>query len=182
MEWNFVERPGYLGKKRDEVLEEWNQKYGKGNWRLAYQWGPAVVSRTFAIQLYEDGYYEFLKNNNETLEWLIKTASDVFDTAESNVRSGLDYQKQETKNNHLHDISIRRAILRLGRRFEGDKLIHVRWKDSEGYRLSPGIVPFHIPDMILSEEIKSYSGKDAWWRSKTIEDFYQRNKILQIKA
>ena len=181
MEWKTVERPGYLGKKRDEIIDSWNKQYGEGNWRLMYTWVDSIIPREMAIQIYEDGYYEFLKREKEKLEWLVNNASDVYDTAPSNVESGLDYNIQETNNNHLHDIAIRRSVARLGEQFRGNKLVRVRWKDSDGYVLSPGIVPFHLPKLIVPGEIKSYSGKTPWWNTGTIEDFYQRNKILQIK-
>mgnify|MGYP001584899331 CR=1 FL=1 len=180
-EWKTVERPGYLGKKRNEVYGLWDHIYGEGNRRIAYQWGNYIVPKDLAIQIYEDGYYEFLKNNPDTLEWLISSASDVYDTAPSNVEAKFDYSHQETLNTHLHDTAIRRSLVRLGKWFRGDHLIHVRWKDTEGFRLSPGIVSFHLPERIIREEIKDYGGKGIWWYPNTIEDFYQRNKILQVK-
>lgn len=179
--WRTVERPGYLGKKRDEVHARWDGEYGKDNWRIAYQWGGLVVPREMGIQLYEDGYYEFLSKEQETLDWLVSTASDVYDTAPTNVQAGLSYTHQETSNNHLHDVAIRRAVLRLGEWFRGDHLVHVRWKGSEGYRINPGVVPFHLPERIVPGEIKDYGGKGTWWFEKTIEDFYQRNKVLQVR-
>jgi hypothetical protein len=179
--WDTVEMPGYLGKKRDRVQEGWNRLYGEGNWRIAYQWGSLVVPKEMGLQLYEDGYYEFLKGQPSTLEWLIGTASDIYDTAPTNVQAGLDYYVQETPNNHIHDVAIRRAVLRLGKWFHGGRLIHVRSTDSEGAVLSPGIVPFHLPEMIVKEDIKDYGGKGIWWYPGTIEDFYQRNKVLQIR-
>ena len=181
MVWKTIERPGYLGKKRDEVINEWDNQFGKNKWRLAYQWGDLIVPREMGIQLYEDGYYEFFKNNSSTLEWLISTASDVYDTDPSNVQAVFDYTHQETPNNHIHDIAIRRAVNRLGKWFKGNHLVHVRWKQSEGFQLNPGVVPFHLPDFIVSGEIKDYGGKGVWWYSKTIEDFYQRNKVLQVQ-
>src|SRR3989344_5822304 len=147
--WKTVERPGYLGKKRDEVQNVWNESYGQGNWRISYQWGSLIIPRREAIQIYEDGYYEFFKNRHEVLEWLVNTASDVYDTNQTNIQSGFDYEKQETPNNHIHDIAIRRSILRLGNLFHGDHLVHVRWAGSEGFRVNPGVVPFHLPSMIV---------------------------------
>lgn len=179
--WKTIERPGYFGKKRDEIIANWNSLYGKGNWKLAYQWGNIVVPREIGIQIYEDGYYEFLKNNKDILEWLVKTASDVYDTAPTNIQSGFDYNHQETINTHLHDIAIRRSVLRLGKEFKGDHLVEIRAKNTEGKILRPGLVPFHLPEMICKEEIKDYGSKGFWWNSKSIEDFYQRNKVLQIK-
>jgi len=179
--WVFIERPGFLGKLRDTVQRRWDVEYGQGNWRIAYQWADQVVSREIGIQLYEDGYYEFLKTNPATLDWLLSTASEIYDTAPSNVQAGLDYYIQETPNNHIHDVAIRRAVLRLGREFHGDHLVRVRSTDSEGAVLSPGRVPFHMPEMIVTEPINDYSGKGSWWQPLTIEDFYQRNKLLQAR-
>lgn len=177
-EWNIIERPGYLGKKRDEIYSSWDNLYGKDNWKLGWQWGTDRVSRDIAIRIYEQAYYVFFKSNHRMLEWIINTASDVYDTAPSNVQSGLDYNIQETPNTHIHDISIRRAIMRLGEKFKGDHLVHVRWKDSEGYEINPGIVPFHRPNLIINEELKNYGGLGLWWFPGTIEDFYQKNKLL----
>ncbi|MFA7709158.1 MAG: hypothetical protein WCX82_03410 [archaeon] len=181
MSWEIAERPGYLGKKRDEIHSFWDKQYGKDNWKLAYQWGDRIISREMAIQIYEDAYYEYFKNNSLFLEWLVKRASDIFDTDESNLKSDLDYNNQETSNNHIHDISIKRAILRLGKKFLGDHVVQVRWVDSEGFLINPGVVPFHKPELILKEEIKDYGEKGIWWKENTIEDFYQRNKVLLMR-
>ena len=177
-EWISVERPGFLGKKRDELYSSWDNLYGKNNWKIAWQWGDSIIPKDMAIQIYEDAYYEFFKSNHNKLEWLINTASDVYDTAPSNVKSCLEYNMQETPNTHIHDISIRRALVRLGERFKGDHLMHVRWKDSEGYEINPGVVPFHRVDIINTEDIKNYTGLGMWWFPNTIEDFYQKNKLL----
>lgn len=180
--WETIERPGYFGKKRDELYKNWNKKYGEKKWRLAYQFGDLIVPKKMGIQIYEDGYYEFFKEDIKTLEWLIFTASDIYDTAPTNIQSGFDYNNQETPNNHIHDIAIRRAVARLGKWFKGNNLIHVRWKDSEGFRVNPGVVKFHLPKLIIPGEIKDYGGKGIWWYPNTLEDFYQRNKVLQIQV
>lgn len=181
MVWETIEKPGYFGKKRNELGSTWNETFGKENWRIAYQWGNEVIERPESLQLYEDGYYEFFKRNPDVLNWLVTTASDVYDTAETNVEAKFDYFNQETSNNHIHDISIRRVVMRLGREFEGDHLMHVRWTDSEGYKINPGIVPFHLPHMIVSGNINDYGKKGTWWRKGTIEAFYQENKVLQVR-
>lgn len=182
MAWKTIERPGYLGKKRNEVHARWDSQHGEGAWRIAYEWAGLIIPRELALRIYEDGYYEFFKNHDETLEWLVSTASDVYDTAPSNVEAGFDYFVQETPNNHVHDVAIRRAVARLGAWFGGDHLMHVRWKDSEGFRINPGVVAFHRPDLIVPGEINDYGGKGIWWHPDTIEDFYQRNKVLQVRS
>lgn len=175
MGWRTVERPGYFGKKRNEFIADFNRKYGPDNWRIAYIWGERVIDREMAVQLYEDAYYLFFLANPEKLAWLINRASDVYDSAPSNVTSGLDYLVQETVNHHLQDIAIRRSMIRLGLDFRGDHLVEVRGRDSEGYAFNPGIIPFHIEEMIHRPPLT------GWWRPGSVEDFYQSNKILQIK-
>jgi hypothetical protein len=185
-DWMTIERPGYFGKLRDELISSWDNKYGLNNWRLAWQWGKLIIPKREAIQIYEDGYYEFLKSDSRALDWLLNTAGDVYDTAPSNVQAGLNYEHQETKNTHLHDVAIRRAVFRLGKAFRGEKLLHVRGKGTQGEFLSPHMVPFHLPRLISQEEIKDYSNKGKWWLElgvkNSIEEFYQHNKLLQIRA
>jgi hypothetical protein len=184
--WKTVERPGYFGKLRDRLVENWNKQYGEGNWKLAYEWGSSIIERPEAIQVYEDAYYEFLKSRRDILDWLINTASNVYDTAESNIEAKFDYNYQETRSSHIHDIAIRRSVMRLGKCFKGDRLVHIRSKDTEGYILSPMNVPFHLPEMIFKGEIKDYPGIGEWWIEKGIpysaEEFYQQNKLLQVKS
>lgn len=181
----IIEHPGYFGKKRDEVSAGFDQLYGKGNWDIMYLWNDVLVPRSFGIQLYEDAYYEYLKKAQDVLDWLITTASDVYDTAPSNVEAGLSYDRQETPNNHVHDVAIRRAVMRLGCTFQGTTLMQVRGEKTLGYQLSPHIVPFHLPNLIYVGEIKDYPCKGKWWRNLgifySIEEFYQQNKVLVLK-
>jgi len=187
MTWQTIERPGYFGDKRDELHSEWDKKFGKDNWKIAWQWGGLVLDRSEALQMYEDGYYEFLKSNSEVLDWLVTTASDIYDTAPTNVKAGFSYDVQETKNNHLHDVAIRRALLRTGNWFAGNSLLEIRSTDKEGWKLSPCMVPFHLPELISKEPIKDYRQKGYfWWERRgvpnSIEGFYQRNKLLQARV
>jgi hypothetical protein len=195
MEWEIAERPGYLGKKRDEMTAFWNEKYGKDNWCLRYCLGDRLFNRDFALQIYEDAYYEHLKQNPDVLFWLLENARDVYDTATSNVGQ-MSYERQETPNNHIHDVAIRRSVWRLGQDFRGKELMHVRWTDSPGFRINPGIVPFHMPHLIEPDrrhdfetcrwdpsddgKLKDHGKKGIWWNPGTIEDFYQRNKLLIV--
>ncbi|HYD03301.1 MAG TPA: hypothetical protein VEC16_03290 [Alphaproteobacteria bacterium] len=183
-EWITVERPGYLGKTRDSKKDLWDAGYGELGWRLAWQKGDEVIDMEDALKLYEDAYVEYFKKNpgNDPgqLEWLLSRASDVYDTDVSNVNAGLNYIIGDTPSNHIHDIAIRNAVYRLGEKFRGDHLVHVRWIKSEGYLYNPGVVPFHLPELISKEPISTSPDK-IWWKPGTIEDFYQRNKLLQEK-
>ena len=186
MMWKTIQRPGYLGKKRNEMYARWNEQYGDGNWKIAWQLRELILEKSEALQIYEDGYYEFFKNNSKVLEWLVATASDVYDTASTNIQSKFNYEMQETINNHIHDIAIRRAVLRNGIWFSGDKLLQIRGNQSEGAELVPYKIPFHMPQFILAGEIKDYGNKGCWWKElgieNSIEEFYQQNKILQVRV
>ena len=188
MRWETIERPGYFGTSRDEIHQKYNNLFGKNNWRIVWQFGQLVIERPEAMQIYEDAYYEFLKTNQEILKGLIKAASDVYDTSPSNIEAGFSYDIQETQNNHIHDVAIRRAVLRNGVWFEGDHLVHVR-PEKEGEMFGPHLIPFHLPHMIYHGQI-NYKGEPRdflknppWWRKmgieNSVEEFYQQNKLLQ---
>jgi 8-oxo-dGTP diphosphatase len=175
-EWQVVDSPGYAGKEKADRDALRNKLYGCGNWNIAFRWGDSLVERDFALQLYEDAYWVFLRDNPDQLNWLCSTAKEVYDNAETNIESRLDYAIQEAESTHLQDIAIRRSILRHGRRFCGDHLVEIRGRESEGYHLNPGQVPFHMPKMIQHRE-----GNPAWIEKGSIEDFWQSNKVLAVR-
>lgn len=191
MDWKTLERPGYFGTSRDEIHKRYDESYGKGNWKIAWQWGNRTIERPEALQIYEDGYYEFFRKNSEILEWLTFTASEVYDTYPTNVEAGLSYDVQETSSNHIHDVAIRRAVLRNGVSFEGYHLMHIR-PGKEGEKLGPHLIPFHLPEMIYPGEIqykgelRDFSIDSPWWIKmgilNSVEQFYQQNKVLQVTS
>jgi hypothetical protein len=189
MKWKIIERPGYFGSKRDEIQGLFEREYGSGRWRIAWQFGERILQKPEALQIYEDGYYEYLKANPKIVAWLTDNFLDVFDNALSNINSGFDYNIQETTGTHLQDISIRRSIMRLGKKFNGKGLLEVR-SSAEGASLSPCLIPFHLPLMIYrgntlyQGEIRDFVLNPPWWKKKgikdSIEEFYQQNKVLEI--
>ena len=172
--WTVVARPGQFGRKRDALVAGWDAEYGPGGWKVAYELHGRLFSREVVLLLYEDAYVEYLRANPDVLDWLCATASDVYDNAQSNVASGFDYRAQEARSNHIQDIAIRRALVRLGRWFEGDHLVEVRGRRSEGGHLSPGKLPFHRPEWIRQP------AQEGWWERGSIEDFYQSNKVIVV--
>lgn len=172
--YSIVDYPGYFGKKRDQKHAEYDKKYSD-NWKLAHEVNGRILEFDEAILLYDDAYYHHLRSSKETLDWIVRAASEVYDNAPSNVKSGVDYNKQENGSNHYQDISVRRALIRLGTWFKGNHLVQIRGPESEGYRLQPGQVPFHIPELIRQPR------KEGWWKAGTIEDFWQANKVLVIE-
>lgn len=189
MVWKIADRPGYFGQSRDEIHQSYDEQYGPGRWRIAWQWGDLILQRPEALQMYEDGYYEFLRGHPKELAWLVRTAADVYDTAPTNALAGFSYDVQETNSNHIHDVALRRAVLRTGEWFYGDHLVHIR-PEQEGDQFGPHQIPFHLPHMIYSGRIK-YKGKERdfardppWWRTmgipRSVEEFYQQNKVLEV--
>lgn len=180
MNWTNVERPGYLGKHRDEKFKKWDTKYGKGNWRLGWVFGSARLDFLGACRVYEDAYYEFLLKRPDILIQLVEEASDVYDDEPSNIHCGLDYTKQETKRTHVQDIAIRSCLARMGTWFTGEELIHIRQEKGNhplSVTLSPGRVPFHQPGLIHKSSMAP-----KWANIGSVEDFYQSNRYLQVKA
>ncbi len=176
MKWFTVDRPGYTGagwKKKGNRLD---RLFGKGQWRIQYQWQDGVIDRDAALQLYEEAYLRHLQSNPDLLDWICSTASDVYDIEPENVESGLDYHTQNSKAIHLQDIAVRRCLQRLGRAFAGDHLVQIRGHESEGYCLNPGQVPFHAPEHVVKPSLS----RGKWWDENSIEDFWQSNEVLQI--
>jgi len=174
--WEVVERPGYFGKRRPELVAGFDSKYGHGKWKELWEVGGKLVDFKDAIAHYEDSYYQFLKNNVELLDELCKTAKNVYDNNETNVYSGTDYSKQETVARHYQDIAVRRSIERLGRKFEGKALVQVRTVSKDiGAKLTPGIIPFHDPSVIRKPELA------GWWSPGTVESFWQSNKVIVVQ-
>lgn len=179
--WKPTERPGSFGSKRDDQFKEWDERYGKGNWKIAYKVGDEFLNFENACKMYEDAYYEFLRANSGITKMLIEQAWNVFDDEETNVDSDFDYSQQETKRTHIQDIAIRNALKRMGIRFKGNELIQIRHEQGDhplSLLLSPGAVPFHKPDLI---EPPLESVKKPWYKKNSIEDWYQRAKYLMIR-
>jgi len=175
MNWKTVNRPGYFGRSKDRIHAEYNERYGEGNWRTAWQFGRQTLEYLVAVQLYEDGYYNDSFSRSTVWNELVHTARDVWDYEESDILSKFDYSVQNGPATHLQDIAIRRVVMRRGWEFEGDQLVRIRHHNTYwGSLLSPGMVPFHLPGKIVQPPLKS------WWQPGTIEDFWQSNKVLQI--
>ncbi len=182
----------YVGRNWSNIVKDLNKKF-ENEWSHCWFFDEELKDWWDVLELYEEGYYEFLKANSEIREWLVNTASEVYDIAPSNVKSGIDYAVQECGAMHYQDISIRRALTRLKleevlhtewndpglpeiKIFYGDHLVQVRGPESEGFQLNPGKVPFHKLEMIPPHT------KKGWWEKNSIEDFYQSTKVLLVNS
>ena len=175
---------GYVGKHRNEEWAKRDAKYGQGNWQMGWLVEDEFLEYLEVCQLYEDAYFEYFKKKPELLEHLIAEASDVYDDDPSNVESGLDYSKRGAVRTHIQDIAIRRCVKRLGRQFNGNKLIQIRDVVGEhqlSLALSPGRVPFHQPELLSNPDNLREIAKNSWWLPGSVEDFYQRAKRLCVK-
>jgi len=176
MSWKTIGRPGFFGEKRDETFKQYNEKYGEGNWKIAWKWKDEYLPHITACQIYEDAYYSDSFRREDLWKELIKEAKDVYDHHESDIESGLDYLVQKGAATHLQDIAVRRVVMRRGWKFQGDKLIQIRsHKEYWGEKLSPGKVKFHLPELIIEPRL------EGWWDDYSIEQWYQSAKVLQIK-
>ena len=180
----------FMGYGKSKAYEAFDARFGEDHWLPAHSFDGNTVSRFEGYLHYDEAYYQFLKNNPEVREWIVSTASEVFDFDESNIQSGLDYTAQEAGATHLQDIAVRRALTRLqledeGRSYElealptipifsGDHPVQIRAHQTEGFPLNPGQVPDHEPEVALGDYKKS------WWKEGSVEDIYQRNKVLLV--
>jgi hypothetical protein len=153
-----------------------NNSFGSEQWSFQHYINGRPITVAQAHRIFEEGYERYFDKNSDVLEALVKNYSDVYDTAPSNVDSKLDYSIQECPKYgyHIHDIAIRAAVTNLKKSFQGKKLLQVRGKDSAGYYLSPGNIPFLVPGITYTPY------KRGWWQPGTIEDFYQGTRHIRV--
>jgi hypothetical protein len=179
MDWENIGRPGFFGKKRDEIYKGLDSEYCDGNWRIMWRWGEQgriIIPYLTACQRYEDAYFIDSFQREGVWKELKSKAKNVFDYDPSDIKSGLDYLVQQGSATHVQDIAIRNVFFRRGWDFEGNELAQIRsHKTYWGQMLSPGKVKFHLPDMIINPHLA------GWWDYDSVEDFYQSNKILQVR-
>ena len=182
-EWTVSnERVGYAGFRKSRMARDRNLRYGEGNWKIVHRLGDILLDPPDALSLYETAYIHFFIHNHSELDHICAIASDVYDYSENNIRSGFSYDMTGEKASHFQDVAVRRAVRALGRTFEGQVLVQIRGRDSTGYFLNPGLIPFHLPGLIRQPE--EHAGQEnvrIWWNKGSIESFWQNNKLLLYK-
>lgn len=179
----LLERPGYLGKRRDAYVASLNERHGAGRWQFVWLWGSHKLDFEQACMIYEDAYYQFLLARPWVLAQLVAEARDVYDDHPSNTNSSCNYMVQESVHTHVQDIAIRRCLKRFGVSFAGHELLQIR--DSLGEHplsmtLSPGQVPFHMSELIVRPTAYADAESRPWWLPDTVEDFYQSNRYVAL--
>ncbi|NBW41352.1 hypothetical protein EBR25_10200 [bacterium] len=172
-------RPGFLGKERAFFEQQWNEWFGNENWSMEHLFGPLRLPQKAALALYENSYVDFFKKHPQIATFITKNYRDVYDNSTTNVESGTDYEHQEVRHSHgvhLQDIAIRRALKTCGLSFNQDaaELLQVRGGDSNGWYLSPGVIPF-------THDI-AYDPVSSWCNKGSIEEFYQSTRFCFVKG
>jgi hypothetical protein len=187
--WRIVERPGYLGGKKDQKEAEWNEKYGKGNWRL--DWVTAQGDRlTYdrIIEIYTEGYAEYFRQHMDEAKWITDNFAYGYDLDLVSKEMSFDpyalWQKPGYRN-QFHQVAFNHALeFTLGLPFKGRVPIQVRDvkgnvpEDQKplGWKWNPGAIPCPYPEMIPNTHFEG-----QWWPKGSIEDLYQSAKVLEVR-
>ena len=186
--WITVERPGYLGKSKDEKLLSWDREYGVNGWRLVWETAKGeVLDYDGVFQKYIESYALYFLQHPDEASFLTENFSFAYDKELITKEEAFDphflFEKPGTPN-QFHNVALNIAletVLELP--FRGPEPIQVRegkpgtdpstWP--LGWRWSPGRIPAAHP-----EEIPE-SDQTGWWQPGSIEHLYQTAKVLQIK-
>lgn len=187
--WKTIDRPGYLGKRKDEMFRVWTRKYGNGNWRIVNEtnMGEIYSYKDIIFRVYVPGYSAYFLSHPDELKFVAENFSFGYDKDTIDKREAFDiyalYNKPKVAN-QFHHVAFNIAIeQQLRMPFRGLEPVQVRegkpgTPDSQqpnGYRWSPGRIPCTIPHIISKPHIF------GWWGYNSIEDFYQSTKVLQIR-
>lgn len=179
--WVKLYRPGFFGRRRDQIINELNRNHGEGNWELRWC-TPAFPEGTNFVESciihYEFSYLQWFRDHMDELQYIAENYAECIDNAPTNVESGCDYTKQEAFSTHIQDIAVRNVMRFFSLKFKGpdDKILVIRSADSEGYRFGPGNIPFHDP-----LKIEQPSKCPKWAHPGSVEDFWQSNKWVMVK-
>ena len=172
-----IRRPGFFGRRRDEIVRGLNIEFGLGKWTLVWDdgvMGPLEFADACKYY-YEQSYIQWFGKNPHHID-IIASYRECIDNANSNITSGCDYTKQEAGATHLQDIAIRNVLRHFNRSFCGSSLLVIRSSDSNGGFYSPGKIPFMRPDLV------SVPSKHPRWADPgSVEDFWQSNKWIAVR-
>lgn len=175
-EFTTIGRPGYFGNERNKTFENYDNQYGKSNWRIMWRHHDKIIPFVQACYLYQNSYLEDSFLHHDKWDELRVTARDVYDIEEKDVESGLDYLVQKGIATHIQDIVVRNIFAIKNWKFEGKELVQVRKHGTYwGDQFSPGKIAFNEPEIIVSPHLT------GWWDFDSVEDFYQSNKVLQVR-
>ncbi len=176
MTWRTIERPGVFATRKAEILRQYDSQFGVDNWRISHCYGDQFLGFIDVCHLFEEAYLKDSFSREDLWLSLGQTAKEVYDIDESDINSGLDYLVQNNIATHIQDIAIRNVFQKRDWTFQGNELVQIRGSARPfGVKLTPGRVPFHQPEYIVFPHL------EGWWDVDSVEDFYQSNKVLQIR-
>lgn len=178
--WRNDTRPGYFGRRRDEIVGGLIARWGQGNWRLVWALPSSDDVCEFeqaCKEFYEESYFRWLQARPEAVQF-ITMHNEVYDNAITNIASGLDYKKQESYSTHIQDIAIRNCLRRLGVWFRRERNVPLQIRGTgEGEKYNPGHIPFYDPSLISKPSLRP-----QWAEEGSVEDFWQSNKWIQVRG
>lgn len=167
---------------------EWNMEYGEGNWRLTWELvgGEILDYEGIIWKIYVPGYVRHFLLNPKEAEFLTRNFSYAYDKEMITREEAFDIYALYNKTgrpNQFHNVALNIALeWYLGLPFMGDRPIQAREgkpgtspeNQPEGYLWSPGRIMTVRPELIPDYPLK------GWWNSGSIEDLYQKAKVLQV--
>lgn len=188
--WEFARYPGRMGKNRDRYYSEWDEEFGKGNWRIAWEMQEGeILDFDQIFEEYVQAYVKYFQEHPDEATYICNNYQYAYDRDQIGVRDAFDRYALLDRpgiQNQFHHVAMNIALTdRLRYSFQGEKPIKVRAGRSdqppekwpEGHRWQPGNIQVTNPGMIR----RDYEITDPWINGDSIEALYQANKILQVK-
>ncbi|OGG26446.1 hypothetical protein A2960_06230 [Candidatus Gottesmanbacteria bacterium RIFCSPLOWO2_01_FULL_39_12b] len=190
--WITQERPGHLGRRRDEKFSEWNGRYDSGNWRLVNvdQNDRLWTIEEIVFNVYAESYAAYFQDHPKEADWIVNNFSHAYELDEYPVPVERATDLYRTYNqpgipNQFHAVALNYALMYLlNKPFKGNKPLRVYPADEgkpppEGEKWHPGRIPC-LPKYL--ELINNLPDVSRWYSdTTTIEHFYQATKALQVK-
>ncbi len=190
--WRILEgvHPGYLGKQKDNFIDGLDARYGPENWRWAWMLANGEIL-DYIRMVYEEfasSYAAHFRIYPETQTWLVNNYDYTYDKDLVSREMAFDPHALYNKPgivNQIHHVGINLGIEKInGVKYMGEKPLQVRegkpgtlqsyWP--EGYFLSPSRIAAIRPDLI--PDINIPKGWD--YQTGSIEDWYQKSKVIQV--
>lgn len=174
LSWVTLGRLTLRSRQGSARLRSLDERFGAGGWRLRHQVGTELLDIPQAAAHVERSYRLWLQARPELTHWLCTTAREVIQFSSTNAQAGLDYSIQERKQEHIHDIALRRVLHDLGLQLRGTEVVQIGGRTPRAQLLSPGVVAFHNPGLIMSPPAR------GWWQPDSVECFWQSNRVIQV--
>lgn len=160
MAWKIIQRRiGQAGgfKQRRKRQQEWDQKYGEGNWAIGY-----IIDKEFIFQeealdsIYYRSYEEHFRNHPDDLKELISLAKRLRNP-HAEATTGVDLQVP----------AIMKYLEENNLELQGNEMVDIgSWKGQASHPISARLSPLHIK--VTGDE------------KMTLEKFWQNKKCLAI--